>query len=124
MITRFSSLYGQKDIEGLPILQFDKRELELGEVQKGDTRSFEYTFTNEGKVPAKVMLIQACDCTTIEHNDAKTYAPGESGTIKITFDSKDKDEDETITIDIYLEQNDKKELPILEMVEYSFKLVK
>ena len=124
VITRFSSLYGQKDIEGLPVLQFDKRELDLGEVQKGDTRSFEYTFTNEGKVPAKVMLIQACDCTTIEHNDAKTYAPGESGTIKITFDSKDKDEDETITIDIYLEQNDKKELPILEMLEYSFKLVK
>jgi len=124
VITRFSSLYGQEDIEGLPILQFDKRELELGEVQKGDTRSFEYTLTNAGKVPAKVMLIQACDCTTIEHNDAKTYAPGESGTIKITFDSKDKDEDETITIDIYLEQNDKKGLPILEMLEYSFKLVK
>jgi len=124
VITRFSSLYGQKDIDGLPILQFDKRELELGEVKKGETRSFEYTFTNKGKVPAKVMLIQACDCTTIDHNDAKTYAPGESGTMKITFDSKDKDEDETITIDIYLEQNDKKELPILEMVEYSFKLVK
>jgi outer membrane protein OmpA-like peptidoglycan-associated protein len=124
VITRFSSLYGQKDIEGLPVLQFDKRELELGEVKKGDTRSFEYTLTNAGKVPAKVMLIQACDCTTIEHNDAKTYAPGESGTIKITFDSKDKDEDETITIDIYLEQNDKKGLPILEMLEYSFKLVK
>jgi peptidoglycan-associated lipoprotein len=124
VITRFSSLYGQKDIEGLPVLQFDKRELELGDVKKGDTRSFEYTFTNKGKVPAKVMLIQACDCTTIEHNDAKVYIPGESGTLKITFDSKDKDEDETITIDIYLEQNDKKGLPILEMVEYTFKLVK
>lgn len=124
VITRFSSLYGQKDIAGLPVLQFDKRELEIGEVKKGETRSFEYTFTNEGSVPAKVMLIQACDCTTIEHNNAKTYAPGESGTMKITFDSKDKDEDETITIDIYLEQNDKKELPILEMVEYTFKLVK
>lgn len=124
VITRFSSLYGQKDIEGLPVLQFDKRELELGEVKKGDTRSFEFTFTNEGKVPAKVMLIQACDCTTIDHNNAKTYAPGESGTVKVTFDSKDKDEDETITIDIYLEQNDKNELPILEMVEYSFKLMK
>ncbi|MGK0335183.1 MAG: peptidoglycan-associated lipoprotein, partial [Paraglaciecola sp.] len=45
-------------------------------------------------------------------------------TLKITFDSKDKDEDETITIDIYLEQNDKKGLPILEMVEYTFKLIK
>lgn len=124
VITRFSSLFGQKDITGLPVLQFDKRELELGEVAKGDTRSFDYTFTNVGKVPAKIMLIQACDCTTYDHNNAKTYQPGESGTIKITFDSKDKDEDETITIDIFLEQNDKNDAPILEMVEYTFKLKK
>jgi peptidoglycan-associated lipoprotein len=123
-ITRFSSLYGQKNIKGLPILQFDQRELDLSDVKKGQKRSFEYTFTNTGKVPAKVMLIQACDCTTIEHNNAKVYQPGESGVLKITFDSTEKEEDETITIDIYLEQNDKSDLPILEMVEYSFRLLK
>ncbi|WP_020569609.1 DUF1573 domain-containing protein [Neolewinella persica] len=123
-ITRFSSLYGQKDIKGLPVLQFDKRELNLYDVKKGQKRSFEYTFTNTGKVPAKIMLIQACDCTTIEHNNAKVYKPGDSGVLKITFDSSEKEEDETIVIDIYLEQNDKNDLPILEMVEYSFRLLK
>jgi len=124
VITRFSSLYGQDKVDGLPVLVFDKRELALGEVKKGDTRSFEYTFTNRGKAAARIFLIQACDCTTIEHDNDKVYAPGESGTLKITFDSKDKDEDETITIDMYLEQTDAKDLPILEMVEYTFKLVK
>jgi peptidoglycan-associated lipoprotein len=123
-ITRFSSLYGQKDIKNLPILQFDRRELDLSDVKKGQKKSFEYTFTNTGEVPAKVMLIQACDCTTIEHNNAKVYQPGDSGVLKITFDSAEKEEDETIVIDIYLEQNDKSDLPILEMVEYSFRLLK
>ena len=123
-ITRFSSLYGQADVEGLPVLQFKNRTLDIGAVRHGEARTFEYTFTNTGKVPAKIMLIQACDCTTVEHNNAKTYQPGESGTLKVTFDSTSKEESETITIDIFLEQNDKNDTPILEMVEYRYTLTK
>lgn len=123
-ITRFSSLFGQSDIAGLPILQFTKRELDLGAVRHGEARTFDYTFTNTGKVPAQIMLIQACDCTTVEHNNSKVYQPGESGMLKVTFDSTSKEEDETITIDIFLEQNDKNDTPILEMVEYRYTLTK
>ncbi|MEM9259593.1 MAG: DUF1573 domain-containing protein, partial [Bacteroidota bacterium] len=123
-ITPFSSLYGQTVTEDLPILQFEERSLDLGVVPHGETRSFEYTFTNTGKVPAKVMLIQACTCTTYEHDNSKVYPPGESGTIKVTFDSEEKEEGETITIDIYLEQTDARDIPILEMVEYKFALAK
>lgn len=123
-ITRFSSLYGQKNLAGLPILQFNKRQLALGDVKHGQKRTFEYSFTNTGKVPAKIALIQACDCTTVEHNNAKVYKPGESGVLKVTFDSTEKEEDETIVIDIFLEQKDSRDMPILEMVEYSFRLLK
>lgn len=123
-ITPFSSLYGQDDIDGLPVLQFEQRSYDLGEIKKGQQRSFDYTFTNTGKVPAKIMLIQACDCTTYEHPNSKVYQPGESGVIHITFDSTEKEEDETITIDIFLEQTDKRDMPILEMVEYRFTLLK
>ena len=119
-VNRFSSLYGQADLSGLPILKFDRRELDLGDVKQGEKRTFEYRFTNRGTAAAKVMLIQACDCTTVEHNNAKTYAPGESGVLKVTFDSSSKDEAETITIDVFLEQEDAKERPIVEMVEYRF----
>lgn len=121
-INRFSSLFGQNKLEGLPILKFDKRELSLGEVARGGTRSFSYTFTNKGTAPAQIMLIQACSCTTYEHDNSKVYAPGESGTIKVTFDSTTKEEGETITIDIFLEQTDSRDVPILEMVEYTFEL--
>ncbi len=124
VITRFSSLFGQDDIAGLPVLQFDQRELDLGAVKHGDSRTFEFTFTNKGASPAQVMLIQACECTTYEHDNSKVYGPGESGVIKVTFDSTTKEEDETITIDIFLEQRDKKDMPILEMVEYRYQLLK
>lgn len=123
-ITRFSSLYGQGSTEGLPVLQFERRALNIGAVRHGETSSFAYTFTNTGTVPAKIMLIQACDCTTVEHNNAKVYGPGESGTIAVTFDSTTKEEGETITIDIFLEQNDRNDTPILEMVEYTYTLTK
>ncbi|MEL6274120.1 MAG: OmpA family protein [Bacteroidota bacterium] len=115
-----SSLYGQKELDGLPVLRFDHRKLNLGLVKKGETRSFSYTFTNIGSAPAQIMLIQACDCTTTEHDNSKIYQPGESGTIEVTFDSKDKTAAETITVDIFLEQNDAREVPIIEAVEYDF----
>ena len=121
-INRFSSLFGQEDVSGLPILEFDRREVNLGDVPHGETREFSVTFTNNGPAPAKVMLIQACECTTIEHNNSKVYQPGESGTLEVRFDSTEKEEDETITIDVFLEQDDHKGVPILEMVEYTYHL--
>lgn len=123
-LTPFSSLYGKsfEELKGLPVLEFDHREINLGPVKRGETRSFSYTFTNVSDVPAKIMLIQACECTTTEHDDSRVYQPGESGTIEVVFDSKDKEEAETITIDIFLEQTDKEDMPIVEMVEYSFKI--
>ncbi|MEM9835867.1 MAG: OmpA family protein [Bacteroidota bacterium] len=119
-VSQMSSLYGQKDITGLPILAFEHRKYDLGVVKKGDKRSFSYTFTNKGKVAAQIMLIQACDCTTTEHDNTTIYQPGESGTIEVVFDSSDKDEAETITIDIFLEQVDKNDVPIVEVLEYDF----
>ena len=67
------------------------------------------------------MLIQACECTTIEHDNSKVYAPGESGTLGVTFDSASKDVAEIIGIDIFLEQSHPvTERPVIELVEYSF----
>lgn len=123
-ISHLSTLIGQTDLSGLPILDFEQRSYDLGSVKKGEKRSFEYTFTNRGEAAAKVMIIQVCECTTIDHDDSKVYEPGESGVVKVTFDSTSKDEDETITIDIFLEQRDKKDMPIVEALEYSFELIK
>lgn len=122
--SHLSSLYGQENLQGLPILRFEHRKYSLGTVQKGKKLSFSYTFTNIGEAPAKVMLIQACECTTTEHDNTKVYQPGEVGTIEVIFDSSSKDEAETITIDIFLEQTDSRDVPIIESVEYEFEIEK
>ncbi len=123
-ISELSSLFGQKNLNGLPILDFKHRKYNLGYVKKGEKKSFSYTFTNRGTANAQVMLIQACDCTTVTHNNNKIYQPGESGTIQVVFDSTEKEEAETIGIDIFLEQEDRRGNPIVEMLEYEFKIVK
>jgi len=123
-ISDMSTLHGKsaEEIAGLPILQFDRRSIDLGTVQRGDKPTFTYTFTNEGKVPAQIMLIQACECTSVDHDDTIVYAPGESGTITVTFDSTTKDAPETLGIDIFLEQSDANDRPVIELVEYSFEI--
>ena len=121
-ISEMSTLYGKsaEEIAGLPVFQFEARRVVLGPVKRGEQRAFTFTFTNRGQVPGQIMLIQACECTTVEHDDSKVYAPGESGTLRVTFDSESKDAPETLGIDIFLEQSDANGRPINEMVEYSF----
>ena len=121
-ISPMSSLNRETDLTGVPILQFEKREVNLGTVTRGDTREMVFRFTNVGRVPAKVMLIQACECTTTEHNNRNVYEPGESGEIRAVFDSSSKDEAETISIDIFLEQTDSRDTPIVEELRYSFEI--
>ncbi|NJO86719.1 MAG: OmpA family protein [Lewinella sp.] len=122
VVNELSSLYGQKELNDLPILQFSERKIDLGNVTPGEKRSFTVSFTNLGSAPAKIMLIQACDCTTVTHDNAKVYAPGQSGLLEVVFDSHDKTEAETISIDIFLEQTDHRNVPIVEAVMYSFGL--
>ncbi|RMF03432.1 MAG: DUF1573 domain-containing protein, partial [Bacteroidetes bacterium] len=122
VIDRRSSLYGQTDLKGVPIMQFKQRSYNLGSVKKGEKRSFTYTFVNRGDTDLVIDLISACDCTSTNQEEliGKVFKPGQGGTIKVTFDSTDKDESETIDIDIYLRNNDKQGNPIVEMLQYSF----
>ncbi|NJB86235.1 peptidoglycan-associated lipoprotein [Lewinella marina] len=124
-ISPMSSLHGKPaaEIAGLPILTFDRRSVDLGPVRQGEKKEFTYTFTNRGEVPAKVMLIQACDCTTVSHDDSRVYQPGDSGTIQVTFDSTEKEAAETLGIDIFLEQSHPTGQPVTEMIEYRFDIV-
>ena len=124
-IHKMSSLYGKKDLRGVPILQFDRREVNFGKVKKGDKARTSYTFTNVGDTPATIELVSACDCTTAEYERGKTYQPGESGTLTVIFNSAEKDESETIDVDLILvEVEPDTENPIIERVVYHYELVK
>ncbi|MCB0636753.1 MAG: PD40 domain-containing protein [Lewinella sp.] len=119
-----SSLYGQSDLRGVPIMQFEQRTFDLGTVTKGQKRTFEYHFTNRGDTDLVIDLVSACDCTTTNQDElrGRSFKPGESGVLKVTFDSTEKDESETIDVDIFLQNNDKQGNPIVEMLNYSFDL--
>ncbi len=110
-----------------PIMTFDKSMIDLGEVKRGEKRSFSYSFTNTGNADLDIDLITACDCTTTNQDDLRrrTFKPGESGILEVTFDSTEKEESETIDIDIILKQFDEEaNMPFIEMLQYKFELIK
>ncbi|MCO6493407.1 MAG: OmpA family protein [Phaeodactylibacter sp.] len=124
-VHRLSSLYGKKNLKGVPVMYFSKRMVELGTVKKGEKRHFTYAFVNTGDAPLTISLISACDCTTIENDPTgDTFHPGQKGIIEVTFDSSEKDEAEEIDIDIFLEEEDNDGIPIRETVQYRFDIKK
>ena len=107
-----------------PVMDFDRRLVDFGKVKKGEKREFTYTFTNTGDTTLEVDLISSCDCTTVGF-DYKPYKPGESGQIRIIFDSSEKDGSELIDIEILLKNTlPGTDIPIIEHLEYSFDIAK
>ena len=115
----FVSAQGQN--KGLDIT-FDKRNVELGIVKKGDKRSFEYTFTNSGAETIEIEIVSSCDCTTLNWTIGEIL-PGEKGKIDVIFDSTEKEASETVDVDMYLKNiNPKSDSPYLFVLDYTFEL--
>jgi peptidoglycan-associated lipoprotein len=108
-----------------PKMQFKERFVDFGKVKKGEKRSYIFEFVNAGNADLTIDLISACDCTTIvDDPTGETFKPGEKGKIEFIFDSSEKEESETIDIDIFLAQENENGSPMMEMVQYKFELVK
>ena len=119
-IFTFTSLSAQK--AGLH-LTFEKENLQLGVVKKGEKRTFKYTFTNTGTEIVEISIVSGCDCTTLEwtHGDIK---PGEKGVIDVIFDSTEKEASETVDVDMYLKNiNPKSDSQYLFVLDYTFELL-
>ena len=123
-IHKLSSLYGKKDLKGLPIMQFQERLIDFGKVPKGEQRYHTFEFTNEGDTDLIISTWMACECTTVDATLDKRFKPGETGTIDVTFDSTEKDGFEVITIDLILENTEPgSEKPIVEKIQYQFEVI-
>ena len=104
-----------------PEMTFEERIIHLGKVKKGEQVPMTYTFTNTGDADVEIDLISVCDCTTITERPYAAIKPGESGIIKAIFDSNQKEEAETIDIDIWLKYMDPVlEMPKLERIQYTY----
>lgn len=123
-ISPLSSLYGKKNLKGVPIMYFNQREIDFGKVKRGEKREHTFEFTNIGDTDLMIAVVTACECTETDYS-VRPVKPGAKGKIKVVFDSTEKEESETIDVDIMLDNTDPATgNPIMETVRYRYELVK
>jgi len=82
-------------------MSFDKTLHDFGTIQEGETVETIFTFTNSGK--SDLIIVDArgsCGCTVPEYPKNTPIPPGESGKIRVSFDSSNKPnmQQKTVTI--------------------------
>lgn len=83
-----------------PVMKFEKESHDFGKIKQGDKVSYDFKFTNNGKSPLIITdAVASCGCTTPEWPKTPVK-PGESGLIKVVFNSAGKSglQDKQITI--------------------------
>lgn len=83
-----------------PLMKFEKESHDFGKIKQGDKVSYDFKFTNNGKSPLIITdAVASCGCTTPEWPKTPVK-PGESGLIKVIFNSAGKTglQDKQITI--------------------------
>lgn len=74
------------DYEG-PIITFEKLEHNFGTIKEGDLATYEFKFTNTGKMPLVLTSVNAsCGCTAPEW-PKEPIAPGASAMVKAVYNS-------------------------------------
>lgn len=103
-------------------MTFEDEAIDLGQVKRGEKREFEFKFENTGSEAIEIEIVSGCDCTTLNW-PSRPIKPGETGVIKTTFDSTEKEESETVDVDITLLNTDKKTgRQIFKIVTFKFEL--
>ncbi len=78
------------ELDGKGAIVFASKIQDTGEILDTDEFKTTYIFRNTGAGPLTVTQVKtSCGCTVAEL-DKKTYLPGESGTLNVTFDPKGK----------------------------------
>ena len=78
----------ENSADKFPELTFDHNNYDFGTVQNGEMLEHEFTFTNTGDAPLKVMKANpSCGCTVPEWSK-DPIEPGEKGSMKVKFDAR------------------------------------
>ncbi len=76
-----------------PILTFETKSHDFGQVKTGDKPSFTFNFTNTGDEALDIDIVSGCDCTEIETAPFHVEVGGK-GSIKATFNTTKAEHDE------------------------------
>ncbi len=76
--------------EGMAAMKFEQYEYDFGTIKEGDLVNHTFKFTNTGTAPLIIQSATAqCGCTVPQKPD-KPITPGQTGEIKVEFNSKGK----------------------------------
>ncbi len=79
---------GGKEVDGGPKISFDKEVHDYGTIQQGADGTCSFTIKNEGDEPLVINNCKgSCGCT-VPKCPKKPIAPGETGQIKVRYDTK------------------------------------
>lgn len=74
-----------------PVITFAETEFNFGEIKQGDKVEHTFAFKNTGEADLIISNAQAsCGCTVPEYPKNTPIKPGESGNLKVTFNSAGK----------------------------------
>ena len=83
----------------LAVMTFDKSEHDFGTINEGDVVETSFTFTNTGNSDLTILDAKgSCGCTVPEYPKNTPIATGESGEIKVKFDSSNKPGNQAKTV--------------------------
>jgi len=103
-------------------LTFKTSSIDIGTVKRGEKKEMVYEFTNAGKEDVEIELVSSCECTTIDYPRG-IIKVGQSAKLEVVFDSTEKEESETVDIDVILKNIDPDtESQIMYFLNYTFVL--
>ncbi|PZO30970.1 MAG: hypothetical protein DCF13_01945 [Flavobacteriaceae bacterium] len=81
-----------KPVDGkYPVITFKETEFDFGDIEQGDKVEHTFEFTNTGEANLIIADAKAsCGCTVPEYPKNEYIKPGDTGKIKVTFDSARK----------------------------------
>jgi len=115
LVEDFSSL-SKADLENAPVFKLASTTVDLGKIPGSTAKEVEFNFTNAGKRDLIIRHIRStCGCTAVQQNThASGIKPGQSSSIKATFNSGSYKG--RVTKAIYVYTNDPKNSEVVLML--------
>lgn len=116
IVEDFSKL-SKKELADAPTMNFSEKEFNFGTLKQGESVTHEFKFKNNGKRDLIIRKTKtSCGCTAVETK--KVIKPGETSTIKATFNSTHKSgkQNKSITLTTNIPGKDKNKRDLYKVV--------